>query len=127
MPERCLSPLCNNQIEPEGKNWRRTPRKFCSDKCKSDTWALRKTGYLLSTFPTEKKIEILGAVSSPNNQYVFNGNNHGEITVENQHEINLPKAYVCSTWPSLSIGRRVRFRNGLFETAHPQLQQLVKE
>jgi len=127
MPEQCLSPLCNNQIEPEGKNWRRTPRKFCSDQCKTNTWALRKSAELLSGFPAERKIKILSGVSSPNNQYVFNGNNHGEITVENQHEINMSKTYACSTWPSLSIGRRVRFRNGIFETADPRLQQLIKE
>jgi hypothetical protein len=119
MPEQCSSPICNNEIEPEGENWRRTPRKFCSERCKTDAWAIRKTADLLSGLPTEKKIEILGAVSSRNNQCEINGNNHCEITV--------PKAYVCRIWPELSIGNKVHFRNGLFETSDSQLQRVVEK
>jgi len=125
MPERCFSPICNNEIEPEGENWRRTPRKFCSNYCKTNAWAIRKTAHLLSGLPTEKKIEILEAVSSRNNQYEINGDNHCEISAENQRQINVPKAYVCRTWPQLTVGR-VRFRNGLFETADPELQRLIE-
>jgi hypothetical protein len=125
MPEQCLSPLCNKEIEPEGENWRRTPKKFCSDQCKTDTWAIRKTADLLCSFPAEKKIEILSSVSSRHNQCEINANNHREITVENQREINMPKTYVCRTWPQLTIGR-VRFRNGLFETSDPELQRLIE-
>jgi hypothetical protein len=127
MLERCLSPVCNNQIEPEGKNWRQTPKKFCSERCKTETWALRKTADLLSCFSAEKKIEILSAVSSRNNQYETNGDNHCESTVENQRDVNVPKTYVCRTWPQLSIGGKVRFRNGLFETNDPEIQQLVEK
>ena len=123
MPERCSSPICNNEIEPEGENWRRTPKKFCSERCKTDAWAIRKTAHLLSGFPTEKKIEILSAVPS-HNQCEINGKNHCEIT-ENQRKINVPKAYVCKTWPQLTIGR-VRFRDGLFETSDPELQRLIE-
>jgi hypothetical protein len=122
MPEQCLSPLCTKQIEPEGENWRRTPKKFCSDRCKTDTWALRRTADLLSSLPIEKEIEILTTLSLRNNQYEINGN----ITVENQREINMPKTYVCRIWPELTIGK-VRFRNGLFETSDPQLQRLVEK
>ena len=125
MPERCSSPICNNEIEPEGENWRRTPKKFCSERCKTDAWAIRKTAHLLSGLPTGKKIEILEAVSSRNNQYEINGDNHCEISAENQRQINVPKAYVCRTWPQLTVGR-VRFRNGLFETADPELQRLIE-
>ena len=117
MPERCSSPICNNEIEPEGENWRRTPKKFCSDQCKTDAWAIRKTADLLFGLPTEKMIEILGTASSQNNHYEINGNNHCEITV--------PKAYLCKTWPQLTIGR-VRFRDGLFETSDPELQRLIE-
>lgn len=124
MPERCSSPICNNAIEPEGENWRRTPKKFCSDQCKTDTWAIRRTAELLSGFPTEKKIEILSAVSSLN-QCKINGNNHCEITAENQRKINVPRTYVCRTWPQVTIGK-VRFRKGLFETNDPKLQRLIK-
>jgi hypothetical protein len=124
MLELCLSPICNNAIEPTGENWRRTPKKYCSEQCKTDTWAIRKAAELLSGFPTEKKIEILNAVSS-HNQCEINGNNHCEITVENHHETIMRKAYVCRTWPQLNIGK-VRFRNGLFETSDPELQRLIE-
>jgi hypothetical protein len=126
MPEQCSSPICNNEIKPEGENWRRTPKKFCSDQCKTETWAIRKTADLLSGFPTEKKIEILSAISLRNNQCEINGDNHYEITVENQREINMSKTYVCRTWPQLTIGK-VRFRDGLFETSDPQLQRIVEK
>ena len=126
MSERCSSPLCNNGIEPEGKNWRRTPKKFCSDLCKTNTWALRRTAYLLSGLPIEKKIEILSNISSRNNQYEINSDSHCETSVDNQRVINMPKTYVCRTWPQLTIGK-VRFCNGLFETRDPQLQRLVEK
>lgn len=125
MPERCSSPICNNEIEPEGENWRRTPKKFCSDQCKTEAWAIRKTADLLSGFPNEKKIEILSAISSRNNQCEINGDNHCEITVENQRGINMPKAYVCRTWPQLTIGR-VRFHNGLLRLAIPSFSELLR-
>ncbi len=126
MLKRCSSPICNNEIEPEKENWRRTPKKFCSDRCKTDAWAIRKTADLLFGLPTEKMIEILSAVLSQNNQYENNGDNHRETIVENQPEINMPKTYVCRTWPQLTIGK-VRFRNGLFETSDPQLQRLIEK
>src|SRR6266446_8334363 len=117
MPERCLSPICNNDVEPAGENWRRTPKKFCSARCKTDMWAIKKTAHLLSGLPTEKKIEILGAVSS---------RNHHEINRENYHETDMPKTYVCRTWPRLAIGK-VRFRNGFFQTSDPGLQRTVEK
>src|SRR5215813_2460010 len=106
MPERCSSPICNNEIQPVGEIWRRTPRKFCSDRCKNDTWALRKTADLLCSFPAEKKIEILDSVSSRMNRYEINAGDRGETAVDNQHEINV-KTYICRTWPQLSIGNKV--------------------
>jgi hypothetical protein len=126
MPEQCLSPLCDNAIAPGGDNWRRTPKKFCSDQCKTNTWALRRTADLLCSLPIERKIEILGSVSSRNNQCEINGNNRCKITVGNEGEINMPKTYVCRSWPQLTIGK-VRFRNGLFETSDPQLQRVVEK
>src|SRR5262245_26341375 len=116
MHEHCLSPLCNNLIDQRpcwGRKtaWRRTPRRFCSDRCKGDTWALRKAADLLSPFSTEKKIEISGAVSSRINQCEINTSNHREATVQNQHEFNM-KTYICRSWPQLSIRVNVRFRNG---------------
>jgi len=133
MPEPFLSPICNNEIEDrltekstvKKRAWRRTPKKFCSDQCKTDTWAIRKTAELLSGFPTEKKIEILDAVSSRNNQYEINGNNHCEINRGNYHETDMPKTYVCRTWPQLTIGK-VRFRNGFLRLAIPGFSDLLR-
>lgn len=126
VPTDCLNPLCSNPIEPEGENWRRTPKKFCSDQCRTNTWALRRTADLLSSLPSETKIEILSTVSSRNNQCEINGDNHCETTVDNQRVINMPKTYVCRTWPQLTIGK-VRFCNGVFETSDPELQRVVED
>jgi len=73
---------------------------------------IRRTAELLSGFPTEKKIEILSVVC--------------ETIVEDQRKINVPKIYVCRTWPQLTIGK-VRFRNGLFVTNDPELHQRTVE
>ncbi len=61
--------------------------------------------------PVEKKLEIL-AVSAA---CKFNGEStrHAQI-------------YRCTKWPSLSIGKRIRFRDGLFETRDPELQKKIE-
>lgn len=41
--ERCQNPFCNVPIDPlPNGDWRRTPRKFCSSRCKIDAFALRR-------------------------------------------------------------------------------------
>jgi hypothetical protein len=99
----------------------------------SDTWALRKAADLLSSFSSEKKLEILEApmISNHQRQIMENHGTSGERqeqnVSENQHQINLPKAYVCCIWPSLSIGGKVGFRNGLFQTNDSEVQRLVEK
>lgn len=43
MSDTCHNPFCNNPVE-SGK---RKPRRFCSDRCKMDTWALRRVAEML--------------------------------------------------------------------------------
>jgi hypothetical protein len=42
----CGNPVCQKLIEElpcnGRKSWRRTPRKFCSDRCKRDGYVLRR-------------------------------------------------------------------------------------
>lgn len=58
--EPCSNPICGRPIGgmADGK-WRRTPRRFCSDQCKTDTSTLRRAAKLLSTVGTLKAVEIL--------------------------------------------------------------------
>jgi hypothetical protein len=47
--ERCANPFCGRLIEPLANgDWRRTPRKFCSDRCKMDGYVLRRAGEMLN-------------------------------------------------------------------------------
>jgi len=141
MSEACGSPICSNLIEPEGENqWRRTPKKFCSNRCKSDAWAIRRARELLEPFPAEQRQGILFGENQmkPNgiaerNQHEFNVDNHCEITGENQWKINGAsnesgerKVYRSSRFPSYTIRNRVRFREGVFETEDVELQKLVE-
>jgi len=48
----CQNPICKNRVDPplhdNGKRaWRRTPRRFCSEDCKMDHWAIRRVVKLL--------------------------------------------------------------------------------
>ena len=40
---RCQNPFCNSIIEPlpDGE-WRRTERRYCCDRCKTDGYVLRR-------------------------------------------------------------------------------------
>jgi len=49
-----------------------------------------------------------------------------KLRVCKKTEFNMSKTYACSTWPSLSIGRSVRFRDGFFETNDPETQRLIE-
>jgi len=153
MSEPCGSPVCSNVIEPESENqWRRTPKKFCSDECRTDAWALRRTRKLLAPLSEDKRQEILFGGNymkqhglGEQNQMKSNGpgaqstsinmDNHCEITVENQRKTNgtTPnesgerKIYRSSRFPSYTIRNRVRFNKGVFETEDAELQRLVEE
>jgi hypothetical protein len=84
-----------------------------------------KTAYLLFGFPTEKKIDILSTVSFPNNQCEINGNNHGEIAVDSQREINMPKLTSAELGHSLPLGR-CAFVMGVLRLAIPSRSDLLR-
>jgi hypothetical protein len=136
MFEECTNPLCENPIESDnGKSWRRTPKKFCSDNCKSDVWALRKAADLIFALPAEKKLEVLEIVASLSNQRENKGENQHEtnedtrraIHDDNQYGANLIRRYKCEQLPRLRIGGKVRFCEGFFETRDPELIALVEK
>jgi hypothetical protein len=58
--ETCQSPLCESRFEPlaEG-DWRRTPRKFCSDGCKQQASLIRRVAALLEPLGKEKAWKVL--------------------------------------------------------------------
>ena len=149
MSEPCGSPVCSNVIEPEGENrWRRTPKKFCSDECKRDAWAIRRVSALLKSLPAEQRLEILFGQNhreasnelnksvhlkkheiGNGNQHAINMDNQCEINGENQRAQAGPKerkVYRSSRFPSYTIRNRVRFREGVFETEDVELQKLVE-
>src|SRR5438093_4997198 len=100
MSEPCGNPVCTNLIEPESENrWRRTPKKFCSDDCRHDAWAIRRTRKLLAPLSEAKRQEILFGDNymkqhglGEQNQMKSNGigeRNQCETNVGNQHAINI--------------------------------------
>ena len=153
--DQCRNPLCSNPIESEtGIKWRRTPKKFCSDECKGNVWALRKAADLLSSVTPDKKLEILNVLSS-SHQRDTNGNKQDEISMEHlsdltvqrepvsemgmtnktdqivdgdyQRKAPIIRRYACEKWPQFSIGRKVRFSEGFFETSDTELISVVEK
>ncbi len=59
--ERCGNPLCKNPIEVLANlgRWRRTPKQFCCDQCKKDTWVLKKAVRLLEPLGRVKGVIVL--------------------------------------------------------------------
>jgi hypothetical protein len=57
--ERCQNPVCNTPLEPLENGWRRTQRRFCSDGCKMDAWAIRRVRKLLENETDERALAIL--------------------------------------------------------------------
>jgi len=45
--DRCQNPFCKSIIEPLPDGYRRTARRYCSDRCKLDGYALRRAKALL--------------------------------------------------------------------------------
>jgi hypothetical protein len=127
MFKECNSPFCENPIESESANsWRRTPKKFCSDECKTDVWALRKAANLLGALPADKRLEVLELVASGDNQREPNQDNQRAINDDNQNDASIGRRYRCEQWPRLRLASNVRFCEGLFETKDPELIELVE-
>jgi hypothetical protein len=57
--EKCQNPLCSKTIEPLQRGWRRTQRRFCSNRCKIDGWVIRRTSEILKQVGMVKFLEIL--------------------------------------------------------------------
>ena len=48
--DACQNPFCKSVIEPLPDGWRRTKRRYCSNRCKLDGYALRRAKALLATW-----------------------------------------------------------------------------
>jgi len=46
--DACQNPFCKSVIEPLPDGWRRTKRRYCSNPCKLDGYALRRAKALLA-------------------------------------------------------------------------------
>jgi len=63
--ESCRSLVCDNPVETHPKALH--PRRFCSNQCKMDTWALRRVAEMLlplgqvAAWAILKKLEIGGS------------------------------------------------------------------
>jgi hypothetical protein len=142
MFEECINPVCSNPIESgTGSSWRRTPKKFCCDKCKTAVWALRKAADLLSSIPADKKLVILELVASRGDQQeskeeeqhkrsdynhrennglrkledvelVISANNHREINEDDQHAINDDNRYEANNLRRYKCEQLPRLRIG---------------
>ena len=110
MSETCGNPVCSNLIELEEEGtWRRTPRKYCSDRCKMDGWAIKHARDLLASLPEDRRREILTT-----------GRNMADETCSDA------RAYRCQRYPQLAIGKQVQFSNGIFKTNDSNLQRIVE-
>ena len=50
----CESRVCDVRFAKTGK-----PKRFCSDQCRMDAWAIRRVGELLKDLSDEKALAIL--------------------------------------------------------------------
>jgi hypothetical protein len=55
MSERCLNPICNAELGPR----HRRSKKYCSDRCRLDGWALARAARLLFKIEPARWHEIL--------------------------------------------------------------------
>ena len=53
----CESPFCSVRFEQSGMEI--SPKRFCSDACKMDAWALRRVRKLLEEVSDQTALEIL--------------------------------------------------------------------
>ena len=63
----CANPVCQGSIDelPQAnrKVWRRTPRKFCSQRCKREGWILAQAAKILFKLEPGEWWEILRAIT----------------------------------------------------------------
>ena len=56
---KCGNPFCNSIIEPLPEGYRRTARRYCSNRCKIDGYALRRAKALLNKVGITRFHELL--------------------------------------------------------------------
>jgi len=62
--ETCANPVCQGPIpELPSKVWRRTPRRFCSKRCKTEGWILARAAKILFKLEPEVWWQILREVT----------------------------------------------------------------
>ena len=63
----CANPVCQGPIDDlpqsNGKIWRRTPRKFCSERCKREGWILAQAAKILFKLEPAEWWGILRAIT----------------------------------------------------------------
>ena len=57
--DACQNPFCKSVIEPLPDGWRRTKRRYCSNRCKVDGYALRRAKALLNKVGIVRFHELL--------------------------------------------------------------------
>jgi len=57
---RCENPFCRSNIEPlPDGSWRRTKRRWCSDKCKVDGYVIKRAREMLEQVGAVEFFKIL--------------------------------------------------------------------
>src|SRR5258705_11971096 len=63
----CANPVCQGPIDDlsqsDGKIWRRTPKKYCSNRCKREGWILAQAAKILFKLEPAEWWEILRAIT----------------------------------------------------------------
>ncbi len=57
--DTCQNPFCKSIIEALPDGWRRTKRRYCSNRCKLDGYALRRAEALLNKVGIVRFHELL--------------------------------------------------------------------
>jgi len=109
MLEACQNPLCKVDLSSEGKPKR--DRRFCSDRCKLDGWALRRSAELLLPKGQEEGWKMLTGMNGANGHEASNGSKR--------------KIYSCK-YPRFRIGSNIKFNDGLFQTENVRLQGIIE-
>jgi hypothetical protein len=59
--ERCLNPVCEQQVEPIENGWRRTERFYCGDVCRQQASIIRRAAKLIEGLSDQEALKIMRA------------------------------------------------------------------
>lgn len=137
--EACANPVCQGPIEELGfdgkKVWRRTPRKFCSTRCKQENWILAKAAKILLNLAPEQRSKLLHVISDQwtrellqalpfeENKEILFDQLSTQPKPDGERSIAKMKR---ERFPSFSLGKLVKFKAGYFETEDVELQSLIE-